>query len=347
MSFFNVFRAVVIAEAGINHDGSLDEAKRLVDVAADAHSDYVKFQSFHPETIVLPEAERSSYIVEGSYPNESFRDLLARLHLDWDAQRELHRYCVSRGMKFLSTPFDEDNLDFLCDELDVDFIKIASGDLTNTPLLRSATKKGKPILLSTGMADLIEIADAVDILKSANVDFCLMHCVSWYPCEFDICNLNVINTLKKRFNCIVGFSDHSLGVLLPPVAVAMGARVIEKHFTLDTTAFGPDHKASLSPADLIEVVANIRKVEIALGTGEKALESIDPLELGQRKVHRRSIVTLSDIAEGEAFTLENLGVKRPGTGMKPSELEALVGKKSSRSLNKDVLLRPADVVNEN
>lgn len=336
MSFFNVSRAVVIAEAGINHDGSLDEAKRLVDVAADACGDYVKFQSFNPETIVLPEADRSSYIVEGSYENESFRDLLARLHLDWDAQRELYRYCVSRGIKFLSTPFDEDNLDFLCDELDVDFIKIASGDLTNTPLLKSATRKRKPILLSTGMADLIEIADAVEILQSANVDFCLMHCVSWYPCELDICNLNAINTLKKRFNCTVGFSDHSLGVLLPPVAIAMGARVIEKHFTLDITAFGPDHKASLSPADLIDVVANIRKVESALGTGEKALESIDPLELGQRRVHRRSIVTLRDIAEGEVFTLENLGVKRPGTGIKPSELEALVGKKSSCGLTKDV-----------
>ena len=342
--FLPLDRTLIIAEAGINHDGDLDAAIKMIDFAVEAGADYVKFQSFVAEELVLPEAERSSYIIEGSHENESFRDLLKRLEVDRDGQRKLAAYCKEQGIKFLSTAFDLGSLDFLCDEIGCDMIKVASADLTNIRFLRHCATKDVPVVLSTGMADIDEIDEALATLQAAGTkEICLLHCVSWYPSPPEIINLRAIHTLRDRYGLPVGYSDHSLGTTLPAAAVAMGARCIEKHYTLDPTAFGPDHKASLSPAELIEMVEKIREVEAAMGTGGLAPGDILEVELNQRRVHRRSIVTTKAIQKGEAFSEQNLGIKRPGTGIAPRELDTLVGKTASRDLQAEVLLEPDDI----
>lgn len=342
--FLPLDRTLVIAEAGINHDGDMDAAKKLVDIAVEAGADYVKFQSFVADKLALPEAERSTYIVEGSYEGESFRDLLKRLELSYDQQRELNSYCGDKGIRFLSTAFDRKSLDFLCDEIGCDIIKIASADLTNLRYLRHASTKGLPIILSTGMADLPEIDEALSAMRDAgSEEICLLHCVSWYPSDFDMTNLRAMWTLRDRYGLPVGYSDHTLGTTLPAAAVAMGARVIEKHYTLDPTAFGPDHKASLSPDQLVEMITRIREVELALGTGAKGPDDILEIELSQRRVHRRSVVTTAPIAKGETFSEGNLSISRPGTGIHPREFDFIVGKSAARDVSAEVLLTSEDV----
>ncbi|HAT35741.1 MAG TPA: hypothetical protein DCS82_08495, partial [Rhodospirillaceae bacterium] len=298
--FLPLDRTLIIAEAGINHDGDFDAAKKQVDIAVEAGADYVKFQSFVAEELVLPVAERSSYIVEGSHEGESFRDLLKRLELSYEQQKELAEYCQSVGIKFLSTAFDLKSLDVLCDEIGCDIIKVASADLTNLRFLEHCASKNLPIVLSTGMADLPEIDEAMDTLQTAGArEIVILHCVSWYPSPPELINLRAMWTLRDRYGLPVGFSDHSLGTNLPVAAVAMGARCIEKHFTIDQTAFGPDHKASLAPDELIGMVAAIREVEAALGTGGKNPEDISEVEINQRRVHRRSIVTRTSVQKGD------------------------------------------------
>ena len=342
--FLPLNKTLVIAEAGINHDGDLDAAIQLIDAAVAANADCVKFQSFVAEELVLPIAERSTYIVEGSHEGESFRDLLKRLELDRAGQHQLSAYCKSKGIKFLSTAFDLESLDYLCDEIGCDLIKIASADLTNLRFLRHCGTKNLPVILSTGMADLPEIDEALQTLQDAGTkEICILHCVSWYPSPPEIINLRAIHTLRDRYGLPVGYSDHSLGTTLPAAAVAMGARCIEKHFTLDPTAFGPDHKASLSPAELKEMIERIREVEAALGTGGLAPDDIADIELSQRRVHRRSIVTTKSINKGEPFTEENLGIKRPGTGMLPRELDVVLGRPAARDIQAEVLLEFEDV----
>ena len=335
---------MIIAEAGINHDGDFEAAKKQVDVAVEAGADYVKFQSFVAEELVLPVADRSSYIVEGSHEGESFRDLLKRLELSREEQKELDKYCKSKGIKFLSTAFDLDGLDFLCDEIGCDVIKVASADLNNLRFLRRCATKNLPVILSTGMADLPEIDEALQTLQEAGTkEICILHCVSWYPSTPDMINLRAMHTLRDRYGLPVGFSDHSLGTTLPAAAVAMGARCIEKHYTLDPTAFGPDHKASLSPDELIDMVRRIREVEAALGTGAKGPDDILEIELSQRNVHRRSVVTTKAIAKGETFTSENLSIKRPGRGIQPREFDNIIGKTAARDVQAEVLLEQDDI----
>ncbi len=342
--FLPLDRTLVIAEAGINHDGDIDAAKKMVDVAVKAGADYVKFQSFVAEKLALPEAERSTYIVEGSHEGESFRDLLKRLELSHDEQRQMNAYCKQAGIKFLSTAFDRSSLDLLCDELGCDIIKIASADLTNLRFLRYAAGKGLPIVLSTGMADLPEIDEALETLQDAGAkEIILLHCVSWYPSEFETVNLRAMHTLRDRYGLPVGYSDHSLGTTLPAAAVAMGARMIEKHYTLDPTAFGPDHKASLSSDELVEMTRRIREVELALGSGAKGPGDILEIELSQRRVHRRSVVTKATIAKGETFSEQNLNISRPGTGIHPREIDAIIGKRAAREVAGEVLLTPEDI----
>ena len=342
--FLPLDRTLIIAEAGINHDGDLEAAKRLVDVAVEAGADYVKFQSFVAEELVLPVAERSTYIVDGSYEGESFRDLLKRLEVSRDEQRELYAYCKSQGIKFLSTAFHLQGLDFLCEDIGCDVIKVASADLTNLRFLRHCATKNLPIILSTGMGDLPEIDEALQVLQENGAkEICLLHCVSWYPADFDMINLRGMHTLRNRYGLPVGYSDHSLGTTLPAAAVAMGARCIEKHYTLDPTAFGPDHKASLSPAELKEMVTRIREVEAALGTGAMGPEDILPIEHSQRRVHRRSVVTIRAIQKGETFSEENLGIKRPGTGILPRDFDDILGKTATRDIQAEVLLDPEDI----
>ena len=342
--FLPLDRTLIIAEAGINHDGNIDNAKEMVNVAAEAGADYVKFQSFIAEELVLPKAERSSYIIEGSHEGENFRDLLKRLELSYEEQRELSAHCKTKKIKFLSTAFDLKSLDFLCDEVGCDMIKVASADVTNLRFLEKVADKNLPVILSTGMADIFEIDMALETLNKYGArEIVILHCVSWYPSPAELINLRAMWTLRDRYGLPVGFSDHSLGVELPAAAVAMGARCIEKHFSLDPTAFGPDHKASLSSEQLVGMVNTIRLIEKALGTGGKQPSDISKVELSQRKVHRRSIVTREAIQVGEEFTEDNIDIKRPGTGIEPRRFKEIIGKKAVKNIPPEVLLKENDI----
>jgi len=341
--FFPSDRTIIIAEAGVNHDGDINKALELVQVAKDANADFVKFQAYRAEKLALPIAEQSSYIIDGSYENESFQDLLKRIEMSFENHRIIKKACDELNIKFLSTAFDNEGLDFLCDEMQCEVIKVASADLTNISFLRHAASKKLPIILSTGMADLQEIDEAIDTLKTNGAsEICILHCVSWYPCSYEIANLRAMLTLAERYKLPVGYSDHTLGVDLPPVAVGMGACVIEKHYTIDPTDFGPDHKASLDPTELKEMVSRIRKIETALGDGAKNLENISQTEIKQRRVHRRSVVSSQDIKKGEIFTLDNLDIRRPGTGIKPKELDNILGLPSLNDIEKETLLTISD-----
>lgn len=335
-------KSIFIAEAGINHDGDLKKALKMVDAAKDADADYVKFQSFIAEKLVTPDALTSTYIDSGSYEGESFRQLLKRLEISKEDQIRLKEYCDSKGIRFLSTAFDTESFDFLV-KLGIDMVKVASGDLTNIPFLRHMAAVGLPLIVSTGMATLGEIEEAIEAIvnKEGNKQLVLMHCISWYPAEFDTANLRFMETLRKAFGFPVGFSDHTLGINISIAARALGAVVHEKHFTLDSTQFGPDHGASIEPGEMKELVRGLREVEAGFGT---TVRRFGEKELGQRKVHRRSVVVNRHIKTGEAFTIENLAIKRPGTGIEPKYIYNIVGKKASKDLGQEKMLYWSDIV---
>ena len=334
-------KSILIAEAGINHDGDLDKAKKMVDVAVEAGADYVKFQSFKAKKLVTSNALTSSYIDEGSHYGESFQDLLTRLELSEVAHRELKAYCDIKNIKFLSTAFDNDSFDFLLD-LGIDVVKVASGDVTNLPLLNHMAKANLPIIMSTGMATLGEIEEAIETIELAgNKNIILLHCISWYPADIETTNLRFMNTLKLAFGYPVGYSDHTLGINMSIAARALGATVLEKHFTLEVGDFGPDHSASVDPKELKSLVTGIREVEAGLGTTKRIFEE---KEKGQRRVHRRSIVIGIEVQSGEVFTRNNLVIKRPGIGIKPKYLNFILGKKSKINYKPDELLSWENVV---
>jgi N-acetylneuraminate synthase len=334
-------KAIFIAEAGINHDGSLDKAKKMVDAAVGAKADYVKFQSFKAERLVTPDALTSSYIDAGSYKGESFRDLLQRLELSKDDHYSLKEYCGSKNIKFLSTAFDIESFNFLL-KLGAELVKVASGDLTNIPFLRHMAGAKLPMIVSTGMATLGEVEEAVDaIVREGNNKIVLMHCISWYPAEIGTTNLRYMQTLKNTFGFPVGYSDHTLGINMSIAARALGAVVLEKHFTLDAKQFGPDHAASIEPGQLQELVRGVREVEAGFGT---AVRTFGEKELGQRNVHRRSVVVNKLIKSREVFTEDNLTIKRPGTGIKPKFYDEILGKKARRELKPEQLLDWSDIV---
>jgi N-acetylneuraminate synthase len=333
-------KAIFIAEAGINHDGSLETARKMIDAAADAGADYVKFQSFKADKLVTPDALTSTYIDEGSHEGESFRNLLMRLELSEDGHRELKRYCNSKDVKFLSTAFDTESFDFLL-ELGIDVVKVASGDLTNVPLLRHLASANLPMIVSTGMASLGEIEEAVNIVtREGNDKIVLMHCISWYPAEIKTTNLRYMETLGKAFGFPVGYSDHTLGINMSIAARALGAVVLEKHFTLNAKQFGPDHAASIEPDQMCALVRGIREVEFGLGETRR---SFGEKELGQREVHRRSVVVKAPIKAGEVFTEVNLTIKRPGTGIKPKYWDGIIGKRANRDIKPEYLLEWSDI----
>ena len=334
-------KALFIAEAGINHDGDIIKAKRMIDAAVAAKADYCKFQSFKANKLVTPNALTSSYIDKGSHKGESFRDLLSRLELSEKDHYILKDYCDEKGIKFLSTPFDEDSFDFLL-KLGIDVVKVASGNLTNIPLIRHMAASGLPMYVSTGMASLADIEDAVEaITKEGNNQILLFHCISWYPAEIETTNLRFMQTLKCAFNYPVGYSDHTLGINMTIAARAMGAVALEKHFTLDSTEFGPDHAASIEPNEMISLVNGIREVEKGLGVSNRVFGE---KELNQRKVHRTSIVVSSSIKKGDVFSKENLTIKRPGIGIKPKYFEQILGKKSNKNIDKETLLSWQDII---
>ncbi|MBO4521346.1 MAG: N-acetylneuraminate synthase [Alphaproteobacteria bacterium] len=322
-------KTFIIAEAGVNHNGSFELAKKLIDAAAEAGADCVKFQTFKADTIVSKSARKAEYQQKTTDAAETQYQMLKRLELSENDHKELQKYCREKGVMFLSTPFDTASVDFL-DSLGVEYFKVPSGEITNLPYLRKINSKRKPVIMSSGMASLNEIKEALAVLKDCNVS--LLHCTTEYPCPYEAVNLKAMLTMRDAFHLPVGYSDHTKGIEVPIAAVAMGATIIEKHFTLDRNMEGPDHKASLEPDELKAMVAAIRHIEAALGTGEK-----EPAECEKKNiaVARKSIVAKRAIKKGEILSEENLTVKRPGDGISPMRWDEIIGTPAARDYNED------------
>lgn len=329
----------IIAEAGVNHNGTLALARELIDAAQEAGADAVKFQIFTPEELATADAKQAAY-QKKSAKDSSQLSMLRRLALSHTHFIELKRYADKAGIMFLATPYGVSDADFLA-SLKVEAFKVASGDITNIPFLLHIAAKNRPVIVSTGMATLREIQDAVETLrKAAAKDIVLMQCTSEYPAPPEHANLRVIPALQKKFSVPVGLSDHTEGIAIPIAAAAIGACVIEKHFTLDRNLPGPDHRASLEPHELAAMIRNIRSVENALGTSKKTPTRE---ELENAKVARKSIVSERVIQKGESFTLQNIVFKRPGTGIAPSRWKSIVGRRAARTIPRDHLISKRDI----
>jgi N,N'-diacetyllegionaminate synthase len=320
----NYKRTFIIAEAGVNHNGSLELAMKLIDVASEAGADAIKFQTFKAEKVISRYAQKAEYQKRSTDASESQLDMVRKLELDEAAHEELFSYCRSKDIIFLSTPFDLDSIDLL-NKLGLEIFKIPSGEITNLPYLRKMGALKKEIILSTGMAYLGEIEDALDVLIKAGTvreNITVLHCNTEYPTPMEDVNLRAVLTIRAAFPGVqVGYSDHTLGIEVPIAAVAMGASIIEKHFTIDKNMEGPDHRASLEPDELKAMVRSIRNIEKALGSG---IKKPSPSELKNKPIARKSIVAVRDIKEGEEFTEENLTVKRPGTGISPMRWDEVI-----------------------
>ena len=346
----------IIAEAGVNHNGDMDLAKKLTDEAKKAGVDAVKFQTFKSEEIVTPYAEQAEYQKE-NIGKESQYTMLKRLELAYSDFRELKEYCDKREIIFLSTPHscreDVDLIAELCPA-----IKVGSGDLTNLPILEYMAGKNLPVILSTGMSTLEEVREAVDTVLPINKDLILLHCTTNYPTPLSEVNLRAMLTMEKEFGLITGYSDHTLGIKVALAATALGAKVYEKHFTLDKNMPGPDHKASLDPKELQEMVKSIRDVEVRLASGEDSEKIIQGLDLGESlgsgikepfkseieiaKIARKSLVAEVGIAKGAVVSEEMLAIKRPGTGLHPRHFNDFVGKRAKKDIAKDALIQSED-----
>lgn len=333
-------RTLIIAEAGVNHNGDISIARQLVDTAADAGADIVKFQTFRADALAVDSAPKAAYQSRnGGQAGESQADMLRKLEMTPSMHEELQQYCVLRGIEFLSTPFDLESVSLLA-SMNIRLFKIPSGEITNLPYLRAVGGQGREILLSTGMSNMEEIAAALAVLEQAGTPqgmVTLLHCTTEYPAPVAEVNLLAIGHMREAFPAVkgVGYSDHTKGIEIPIAAVALGATVIEKHFTISRNLPGPDHKASLEPDELQALCAAVRNIEQSLGDGRKRAM---PGELANRAIARKSIVAARDIAKGELFTPENLTAKRPATGVSPMRWDAIVGTSASRSYKKDDLL---------
>jgi N,N'-diacetyllegionaminate synthase len=326
--------AFVIAEAGVNHNGDLGLALRLIDAAADAGADAVKFQTFRTDALVTSDAPKAGYQAETTGDGGQ-RAMLARLELTADAHVDLRDRSHAHGLVFFSAPFDEASADLL-ERVGVPVFKVPSGEITNVPLLRHVAAKGRPIILSTGMSTIDEVDRAVETVRAAgDPPLALLHCVSAYPAPAAETNLRAIDALRTRFGCPVGLSDHTLGTAVAIAAVARGAVIIEKHLTLDKTLPGPDHRASLDPAEFCSLMRAIREVESALGDGNKRPMAS---EADTRRVARKSLVAARPIKAGERLTISDVAIKRPGTGLAPAELPRVLGRALRRDLAADDLI---------
>lgn len=315
-------RTYIIAEAGVNHNGQLDLALKLCDAAKEAGVDAVKFQTWKTENIVTAQARQAAYQTENTGVEESQFDMLKKLELSYDHFRYIQEYCKKIGIEFLSTPDEEESLAFLV-SLGLPFIKVGSGEVTNIPYLRKIASYGKPVILSTGMSTLAQVATAYDtLLESGAPKVSLLHCTTNYPCPYDEVNLRAMLTLKEAFKCQVGYSDHTMGTEIPVAAVAMGAEIIEKHFTLDRTMEGPDHKASLEPVELKQMVEQIRHIEAGLGDG---IKRPNKSEAENAKVVQKSILAKRPIKQGETLTEDVLVAKRAGEGISAKYWDMVVG----------------------
>lgn len=328
-------RTLIIAEAGVNHNGNLELAYKMVDAAVEAGADIVKFQTGKPEAVISKYAEKAEYQKETTGAEESQLDMVRKIMLKYEEFIPLKAYCEKKNIKFLSTPFDCESIDFL-EKLGCDIWKIPSGEITNYPYLKKIGETGKPIIMSTGMSTLEEVAAAIDLLKNAGAgEISLLHCNTQYPTPYKDVNLKAMLELKKQFNCTVGYSDHTKGIEVPIAAVALGAQIIEKHFTLDRKMEGPDHKASLEPKELKQMVQSIRNIESALGDGQKR---VTESEKANKIIARKSIIAKKTIRKGEIFTDENLTTKRPGNGISPMRWNEVLGKKAIRDFMEDELI---------
>ena len=328
-------RVFIIAEAGVNHNGEFELAKKLVDAAVEAGVDAVKFQTFKAEKLVCKNAEKADYQKETTGRSESQFDMLKKLELTEEMHTQLLGYCREKGILFLSTPFDEESVDYLTG-LGMEIMKIPSGEMTNYPYLRKMAQTGKKVILSTGMSDIEEVKAAVAVLKEyGSNDIAVLHCNTEYPTPYADVNLKAMLTLRDELEIEVGYSDHTLGIEIPVAAVAMGAGIIEKHFTLDKSMAGPDHKASLEPHELKQMVLAIRNVEAALGDGIKVPSAS---ERKNTAIARKSIVAKYRIEKGQIFTEDNLTTKRPGTGISPMRWNEVIGTVAQRSYDEDELI---------
>ncbi len=334
MKNINLKKCFIIAEAGVNHNGSLAMAKKLVDAAKKAGADAIKFQTFTAGDLVTRSAPMAGYQKKNIGKKQTQFSMLKKLELQKSDFKELKKYCGKKNIVLLSTAHTENVVDFL--NLLVPAFKVGSADLTNTLLLEKIARKGKLILLSTGMANLKEVKEAIKTIeKNGNKKIILLHCTSNYPCPLNQVNLRAMVTLRKVFNLPVGYSDHTKGFLAAVMAVAMGACVLEKHFTLDKNLPGPDHKASLEPKELKEMVAMIRNTEIALGDGiKKPTKSEEKI----KKIVRKSIVTARVILKNKIITKNMIAIKRPGTGIEPKYINKIIGKKAKVDIKKDRLI---------
>ena len=319
----------IIAEAGVNHNGDVKLARKLLEVAKEAGADAVKFQTFKAEEVVTPNAQKAEYQKGTTDEKESQFEMLKKLELSTENFEELSDYAQKKGIIFLSSPFDNGSVDLL-DEMGVPAFKVGSGEITNLPLLKHIARKKKPVILSTGMATLGEIEEALATIGQDGVDeIILLHCVSCYPAKIEDVNLRAIETLRQAFRLPVGLSDHTAGITVPIAATALGACTIEKHFTLDKKLPGPDHRASLEPRELRDMVKAIRDVEKALGNGIKRLNIA---EEENRKAARRSIIARVDIPAGAVITEDMLDVKRPGNGLEPKLINLIIGREAKANI---------------
>jgi N,N'-diacetyllegionaminate synthase len=330
-------KVLIIAEAGVNHNGSLETAKQLVDVASEAGADMVKFQTFSANRQVTTSAQKADYQNHTTSASESQHEMLLKLELSRAMHEELITYCKQCGIKFFSTGFDMQSIDMLVD-LGLEQFKIPSGEITNLPYLRHIGKYGKPVILSTGMANLGEIESALDVLETSGTprsQITILHCNTEYPTPMEDVNLRAMQAIRDAFGVAVGYSDHTLGIEVPLAAVSLGATVIEKHFTLDCTLPGPDHKASLEPYELKAMVRAIRNIEIALGDG---IKRPSPSEAKNKPIARKSLVAAVAIQTGECFTETNLTAKRPGTGISPMRWDEIIGSIATRDFEPDEMI---------
>lgn len=329
-------RIFVIAEAGVNHNGNLEIAKKMIDAAAKAGADAVKFQTFKADSLVRKDASKAEYQKENAADKqESQYEMLKKLELTKQMHQELMQACADKGILFLSTPFDPDSIQMLTD-CGITIMKVPSGEITNYPYLKGIARTGKPVILSTGMCELEEVKAAVQVLKeNGSGQITLLHCNTEYPTPMQDVNLRAMQTLREETGLPVGYSDHTQGIEVPIAAAAMGAVVIEKHFTLDRSMEGPDHKASLEPDELRAMVQAVRNIESALGDG---IKRPSPSEKKNRDVVRKSIVANRDIRKGEVFTEDNLTAKRPGNGISPMHWNDVIGMAADRDYEQDEMI---------
>ncbi len=332
MNGIDTSKVFIIAEAGVNHNGSLDLAYQLIDVAKDAGADIVKFQTGKAENVVSKFADKAEYQKRATGSDKSQLEMIKKLELSFGDFVKLKKYCDKKGIMFLSTPFDHQSIDFLYDLVDI--YKIPSGEIINHPYLKHIAAKNKPIIMSTGMANLGEVEEAINTIRTVNSEakISLLHCTTNYPTPYGEVDLKAMQTLAAAFQLPVGYSDHTLGIEVPVAAVAMGAKIIEKHFTLDKNLPGPDHKASLEPGKLKEMVKAIRNIEMALGYG---IKRPNKSEIEIMKVARRSLIATRDIKAGEIIKESDIAIKRPGTGILPKFKEIIVGMKITKDIKQD------------